>query len=102
MAVVWLRLKRKYMNSGMVIDACKMFNISVKMLSKVLLGKKYARGSEKKRKAGLETLGPKECNKKKKPLKAHTAHKDLDDSSSSSSSDEEDNGTRQKMKDQPH
>ena len=89
------------MNSGMVIDACKMFNISVKMLSKVLLGKKYARGGEKKRKAGLETPGPKECNKKK-PLKAHTAHKDLDDSSLSSSSDEEDNGTRQKVKDQPH
>ena len=44
--VVLLRLKRKYMNSSMAIDACKMFNISVKTLSKVLLGKKYAGGSE--------------------------------------------------------
>ena len=83
---------------GMVKDACMKFNISVKHLSKKLLGKKYVGGGEKKRKVELKTPGPKE-SKKKKPLKSHTALKDPDNSSLSSSSDKEDNGTRQSVKD---
>ena len=87
------------MNSGVVKDACMMFNISAKHPSKILLGKKYTGGSEKKRKAESEIPGLKEHKKKRKSLKSHTAHKNPDDSSSSSSSDKEDNGTRQRVKD---
>ena len=47
-AAIWLRLKRKYMKSGMAKDACTMFDVSVKHLSKILLGKKYAGGGNKK------------------------------------------------------
>ena len=72
------------MKSGMAKDACTMFNVNAKHLSKILLGKKYAGG---KKKAETEVPGPKQCKKKHKSLKSHTVHKDPDESSSSSDED---------------
>ena len=63
-AVVWLRLKRKFMKSSMAKEVYMKFNMSAKHLSKILSGKKYAGGGEKKRKAETETPGPKEHKKK--------------------------------------
>ena len=84
---IWLHFKWKFMKSGMAKEACTLFNISAKHLIKILLGKKYAGGADKKRKTETKTPGPKEHKKKWKSLKSHTAHKDPDKSSSSSDDD---------------
>ena len=90
------------MKSGMAKETCTMFDISAKHLSKILSGKKYAGGGDKKRKTDTKTPGLKGCKKKCKLLKSHTAHKDPDESSSSSDDDEDDNRTHQYIKDRPH
>ena len=44
-AVVWLRLKCKFFNSGTTKEACTTFEVQAKQLSKLLLGKVYLGGS---------------------------------------------------------
>ena len=47
MAALWLKLKLHYLNSGMAKEACETFSVMAKMLSKILLGKKYLSRSGK-------------------------------------------------------
>ena len=51
-AVVWLKLRTKFFNQGTTKEACELFNMRVKQLSHVIMGKRYLRGMQKK--------GPKE------------------------------------------
>ena len=44
-AAIWLRLKWKFFNSGMAKEACTMFEVWAKQLSKLLLGKVYLGGT---------------------------------------------------------
>ena len=44
-AAVWLRLKCKFFNSGTAKEACTMFEVQAKQLSKLLSGKVYLGGS---------------------------------------------------------
>ena len=44
-AAVWLCLKCKFFNSGTTKEACTMFEVQAKQLSKLLLGKVYLSGS---------------------------------------------------------
>ena len=44
-AAVWLCLKHKFLNGGMAKEACTMFEVWAKQLSKLLLGKVYLGGT---------------------------------------------------------
>ena len=46
MAAVWLKMSRKYFNEGTVKEACELFNVRAKQLSRVLTGKKYLSGTQ--------------------------------------------------------
>ena len=46
-AAVWLKLRRKYFNTGMVKEACKLFQVRAKQLSCVLTGCKHLGGGKK-------------------------------------------------------
>ena len=60
-AAAWLKLKRKFFNQGTLKEACDLFKVRAKQLSRVITGKKYLRGGQKK--------GPKEHAKKWKKHK---------------------------------
>ena len=47
-AAVWLMLSRKYFNMGNAKEACKLFQVRAKQLSRILTGCKYLGGSGKK------------------------------------------------------
>ena len=51
-AAVWLKLKRKFFNQGTTKEACELFDVRAKHLSRVITGKKYLGGAQRK--------GPKE------------------------------------------
>ena len=78
-AAVWLHLKCKYFNSGMAKEACEVFEVRVKQLSKLLTGKVYLGRSTMKRLAPIEKEGPEQCLKHKKSMKAQSAIKEGDD-----------------------
>ena len=44
-AAIWLHLKWKFLNSDMAKEACTMFEVQAKQLSKLLLGKVYLGGN---------------------------------------------------------
>ena len=44
-AAIWLHLKCKFFNGGMAKEACTMFEVQAKQLSKLLLGKVYLGGT---------------------------------------------------------
>ena len=46
-AAVWLKLQRKLFNKGMAKEACELFGVRAKQLSKVITGKKYLGGAQK-------------------------------------------------------
>ena len=46
-AAIWLHLKCKYFNGGMAKEACAMFEVRAKQLSKLLLGKVYLGGTSR-------------------------------------------------------
>ena len=56
---VWLHLKCKYFNSGMVKEACEAFKVRAKQPSKLLSGKVYLGRYTTKRLAPEEKEGPK-------------------------------------------
>ena len=43
---VWLKLKRKYFLTGMAKEACELFQVRAKQLSRVLMGHKYLGGKK--------------------------------------------------------
>ena len=43
---VWLKLKRKYLLVGMAKEACELFQVRAKQLSRVLMGHKYLGGKK--------------------------------------------------------
>ena len=43
---VWLKLRRKYFSTGMAKEACEIFQVRVKQLSRVLTGHKYLGGKK--------------------------------------------------------
>ena len=55
---VWLKLKRKYFSTGTAKEACELFQVRVKQLSRVLTGHKYL--------GGKKTSMQKEQGKKRK------------------------------------
>ena len=55
---VWLKLKRKYFSTGMAKEACELFQVRAKQLSRVLTGCKYL--------GGKKTPAQKEWGKKRK------------------------------------
>ena len=55
---VWLKLKRKYFSTGTAKEACELFQVRVKQLSRVLTGHKYL--------GGKKTSAQKEWGKKRK------------------------------------
>ena len=54
MAVVWLKLSRKYFNEGTAKEACERFNVQAKQLSWVLTGKKYLGGTQAHRRRATD------------------------------------------------
>ena len=54
-AAIWLKLRRKFFNQGTTKEACELFDMRAKQLSRVITGKRYLGGMQKK--------GPKECMK---------------------------------------
>ena len=68
-ATPWLKLKKKYFNSGTVKEACGLFNVTAKNLSRVLTGKKYLGGAQ------AHAWGPMDRGKKRKSMKSVTAVK---------------------------
>ena len=46
---VWLKMSRKYFNEGTAKEACELFNVRAKQLSRVLTGKKYLGGTQARR-----------------------------------------------------
>ena len=85
MAAVWIKLSRWYLNEAYTKDACQLFDVWAKQLSKVLSGKVYLRGTaQKKWKADA---GPKEWLNKCKSHKSSTAVKEPEDDD-----DKDDNG----------
>ena len=98
-AAVWLKLWWKYFNQGTAKEACQLFNIWVKQLSRVLTGRKYLRGGDKK------GTGPRMRGKKRKSVPSMGVMKkpkmkegDDDDDED----DDDDNTTHQKVKERPH
>ena len=45
-AAVWLKLKRRYFSMGMAKEACELFQVRAKQLSRVLMGCKYLGGKK--------------------------------------------------------
>ena len=73
-AAVWLKLRRKYFNTGMAKEACYLFKVRAKQLSHVLTGCKYLGGGKKmmerkewvmKRKVALSMATTKKTKKMK-------------------------------------
>ena len=54
MAAVWLKMSQKYFNEGTVKEACELFNVRAKQLSRVLTGKKYLGGTQAHRRKATE------------------------------------------------
>ena len=52
--VVWIKLSRWYLNEGSANDACQLFDVQAKQLSKVLSGKVYLRGTAQKKMEGCD------------------------------------------------
>ena len=46
---VWLKPKWKFFNTGMAKEACELFKVHAKQLSKVITGRKYLSGMQKKK-----------------------------------------------------
>ena len=97
MAAIWLKLKCKYFKQGMVKEACKLFHVQAKQLSRVLTSRKYLGSGEKK------GTSPKTRGKKRKsvPLagaKTKTKTKEEEEDND----DNNYNTTHQKVKDRPH
>ena len=46
-AAIWLHLRHKFFNDGMAKEACTMFEVQAKQLSKLLSGKVYLGGSSR-------------------------------------------------------
>ena len=67
-AVLWLQLKWQYLDSGTAKEACEMFEVRAKMLSKILSRKKYLGG-------GGKIKGSKERLKKRKSRRSDIAVK---------------------------
>ena len=55
-AVVWLKMNHKFFNKGMAKQACELFKVQAKQLSRVLTGWKYLGRIKKK----TSQAGPKE------------------------------------------
>ena len=55
---VWLKLWQKYFNQGTGMEACQLFNVQAKQLLRVLTGRKYLGGGDKKG-TGPRTRGKK-------------------------------------------
>ena len=53
-AAVWLKMSRKYFNEGTVKEACELFNVRAKQLSRVLTGKKYLGGTQAHRRRATD------------------------------------------------
>ena len=47
-AALWLKLKRKFFSEGTVKEACQLFNVRAKQLSRVIIGCKYLGGTQQK------------------------------------------------------
>ena len=56
---LWLKLKKKYFNSGMVKEACSLFDVTAKKLSQVLTGRKYLGGTQSKDHERKRKVSPK-------------------------------------------
>ena len=98
-AVVWLRLKRKYMNSSVAKDACMMFNISAKHLSKILSGKNCAGGGEREKEGRIGKPWPKRMQEKEEVFEITYYTKIQMTAVQATAVTKRDNGTRQRVKD---
>ena len=67
-AAVSLKMNHKFFNEGTAKQACELFKVQAKQLSRVLMGWKYL-GRDKKK---TSQAGPKEQGKKGKLAKSHT------------------------------
>ena len=53
-AAVWLKMSQKYFNEGTAKEACELFNVRAKQLSRVLTGKMYLSGTQAHRRKATE------------------------------------------------
>ena len=88
-ATVWLKLWWKFFNQGTAKEACKLFWVRAKQLSKVITGKKYLGGTKKK--------GPLDQGVKRKRSRSKMAMKEPEDDD-----DDDKNTNCQKVKDRLH
>ena len=86
-AAAWLKLKQKFFNKGRAKEACELFEVHAKQLSKVITGRKYLGGTQKKM--------AKDWGTKRKPTRSKKGTKEQDDDG-----DNEDDhvGTAKKIK----
>ena len=64
---VWLKFNRKFFSEGTAKEACELFQVQAKQLSRVLTGRKYLGGSQaqkRKEKHGTEKEQPKKKKRK--------------------------------------
>ena len=47
-AAVYIKLKKRFLNEGTQLEAIEMFNINRKALSKILMGRHYMGGTDRK------------------------------------------------------
>ena len=78
-AAVWLKLKQKFFNTGMAKEACELFEVHAKQLSKVISGRKYLGGMQKKT--------GKDCGMKRKSTSSKKGTKKQDDDDSGDGDD---------------
>ena len=83
-AALWLKLKKCYFKEATSKEACSLFNVRPKQLSKILSGKKYTGGTEK---CKAEEMGPHLRQKKQKSATSTMAIKRPDKGDDSDNND---------------
>ena len=65
-AAIWLKFNRKFFSEGTAKEACELFQVRAKQLSKVLTSRKYLGGSQaQKRKEKCDTRKEQPTKKRK-------------------------------------
>ena len=69
-AAVWLKFNRKFFSEGMAKEACELFQVQAKQLSKVLTGRKYLGGSQAQKRKEKHDTEKEQLKKKKRKVTA--------------------------------
>ena len=65
LTAVWLKLNRKFFSEGTAKEACELFKVRAKQLSRVLTGRKYMGGTQAQKRKGKNGSGQQTQKKRK-------------------------------------